>query len=42
MLPMYGVPKPLSVTCHGNGNIALTVEGCLDLARRFFQGILKQ
>ena len=26
MLPMYGVPKPFSVTCHGPGNIALTVE----------------
>ena len=31
MLPMYGVLKPFSVTCHGHGNIALTVEGCLDL-----------
>ena len=26
MLPMYGVPKPFSDTCHGHGNIALTVE----------------
>ena len=34
---MYGVPKPFSVTCHGHGNIALTVEGCLDLARRLVQ-----
>ena len=31
---MYGVPKPFNVTCHGHRNIALTVEGCPDLARR--------
>ena len=37
MYPMYGVPKPFNDTCHGHGNIALTVEGCLDLARRLVQ-----
>ena len=42
MYPMYGVPKPFNDTCHSHGNIALTVEGCPDLARRFFQGIFKQ
>ena len=42
MYPMYDVPKPFNDTCHGHGNNALAVEGCPDLARRFFQGILKQ
>ena len=37
MYPMYGVPKPFNDTCHGHGNIALTVEGCPDLARRLVQ-----
>ena len=34
MYPRYGVPKPFNDTCRGHGNITLTVEGCLDLARR--------
>ena len=42
MYLMYGILKQFYDTCHGHGNIALTVEGCLDVARRFFQGILKQ
>ena len=33
MYPMYGVPKPFNDTCHGHRNIALTVEGCLDLVQ---------
>ena len=37
MLPINGVPKIFSDTCHGHGNIALTVEGCPDLARRLVQ-----
>ena len=38
---MYGVPKPFNDTCHGHGNIALTVEGCLHLARRLFSRYFK-
>ena len=42
MYPKYGVSKPFNDTWYGHGNSELTVEGCPDLARRFFQGILKQ
>ena len=41
MYLMYGILKPFYDTCHGHGNIALTVEGCPDLARRFFSGYFK-
>ena len=37
MYPRYGVPKPFNDTCRGHRNIALTVEGCPDLARRLVQ-----
>ena len=37
MYPMYGVPKPFNDTCHGHRNIALTVKGCPDLARRLVE-----
>ena len=40
MYPMYGVSKPFNDTWHGHGNIALTVEGCPDLARRLVQRFL--
>ena len=38
---MYGVLKPFSDTYHGHGNIPLTVEGPLNVARRFISGYLK-
>jgi len=38
---MYDMPKPFIDTYHGHGNIALTVEECPYLARRFFPGYLK-
>ena len=37
---MYDMPKPFIDTYHGHGNIALTVEGCPDLARRLVQRFL--
>ena len=37
MYPMYVVPEPFNDTYHGHRNIALTVEGCPDLARRLVQ-----
>ena len=37
MYPMYGVSKPFNDTCHGHGNMALTVEGYPDLVRRLVQ-----
>jgi len=39
--PMYGVPEPFSDDYHGHGNVPVTVEGPLNVVRRFISGYLK-